>query len=462
MPSKLNDYDIISAIGSGSYGKCLKICRKSDGKILVWKEMDYGSMTEPEKQQLVSEVNLLRELKHQYIVRYYDRIIDRTSSRLYLVMEYCSGGDLASLISKKRRERSFLDEQFVLKVFVQLVLALQECHCYRQKSGQGKILHRDLKPANVFLDGANDVKLGDFGLARVLNHDTSFAKTFVGTPYYMSPEQMDKLSYNEKSDIWSLGCLIYELCALLPPFTASNQRLLALKIKEGKFRKIPSKYSESLQSSLMSMLDVVASRRPSIDDILKLPFLQNMVKLYGPQNIPNVPVAEKLVSEITSDIPKSKTAADIMEKERRLAEREDQYEKKMVDLERKERDIKRKERLLEERERQAEQKMATAEDLIKQYREMKLEKQLFNAKAGLKLTEEKYGVAPLKKHVHFASESKENMPIYNESDELRYKRFTSGVGPISEKNIGDYRKKLRDIRLNNAHYNRKNKIVGLR
>ena len=130
----------------------------------------------------------------------------------------------------------------------QICLALQACHGQHCKSGnQVKILHRDLKPANVFLDENKDVKLGDFGLARVLHHDTSFAKTFVGTPYYMSPEQMNKNLYNEKSDIWSLGCLVYEMCSLVPPFTASNQKFLAEKIKQGVFRRIPSRYSDSLQ-----------------------------------------------------------------------------------------------------------------------------------------------------------------------------------------------------------------------
>jgi len=138
-----------------------------------------------------------------------------------------------------------------LQIFVQLILALQACHGQRRKSGnQGKILHRDLKPANVFLDEHHNVKLGDFGLARVLHHDSSFAKTFVGTPYYMSPEQMSKAHYNEKSDLWSLGCLVYELCALAPPFTAPNQKMLAVKIKEGKFRRVPSKYSDELQVSI--------------------------------------------------------------------------------------------------------------------------------------------------------------------------------------------------------------------
>ncbi|MEQ2174879.1 hypothetical protein GOODEAATRI_012295 [Goodea atripinnis] len=208
MPSRVEDYEVLYTIGSGSYGRCQKIRRNSDGKILVWKELDYGTMAESEKQMLVSEVNLLRELKHPNIVRYYDRIIDRTNTTLYIVMEYCEGGDLASLISRR-----YLEEQFILRVMAQLTLALKECH--RRSDGRATVLHRDLKPANIFLDIKQNVKLGDFGLARILNHDTSFAKTFVGTPYYM------------------------------PPFTAYNQKELAEKIREGKFRRIPYR-AESL------------------------------------------------------------------------------------------------------------------------------------------------------------------------------------------------------------------------
>ncbi|KAL8185362.1 UNVERIFIED_CONTAM: Serine/threonine-protein kinase Nek2 [Gekko kuhli] len=105
MPSRPEDYEVLVTIGAGSYGRCQKVRRKADGKVLVWKELDYGSMTESEKQMLVSEVNLLRELRHPNIVRYYDRIIDRTSTTLYIVMEYCEGGDLATLIAKCTKER---------------------------------------------------------------------------------------------------------------------------------------------------------------------------------------------------------------------------------------------------------------------------------------------------------------------------------------------------------------------
>lgn len=103
-----------------------------------------------------------------------------------------------------------------------------------------------MKPGNIFLDGNHDVKLGDFGLARVMNSDSFYAQTHVGTPYYMSPEQINEQNYNEKSDIWSLGCIIYELAALRPPFKANNHLSLAIKIKAGKFDRIPSQYSDEL------------------------------------------------------------------------------------------------------------------------------------------------------------------------------------------------------------------------
>ncbi|KAM3872174.1 serine/threonine-protein kinase Nek2-like [Diretmus argenteus] len=218
MPSCVEDYEVLYTIGTGSFGKCQKIQRKSDGKILLWKEVYYGNMSERKKRRLESEVNILRELKHPNIVRYQEHIIDETNAKLYIVMEHCKGGDLSSLITRCIMERRYL-EKFILQVVVQLTLALKQCH--RQRDGGATVLHRDLKPANVFLDAEANVKLGDFGFARILKHDTSFAETLVGTPYYMSPERMNWMSYDVKSDIWSLGCLLYELCALLPPFIAA-------------------------------------------------------------------------------------------------------------------------------------------------------------------------------------------------------------------------------------------------
>ncbi|XP_007481416.1 serine/threonine-protein kinase Nek2 isoform X3 [Monodelphis domestica] len=362
MPSRVEDYEVLFTIGTGSYGRCQKIRRKSDGKVLVWKELDYGSMTEAEKQMLVSEVNLLRELKHPNIVRYYDRIIDRSNTTLYIVMEYCEGGDLASVITKCTKERHYSDEDFVLRVMTQLTLALKECH--RRSDGGHTVLHRDLKPANVFLDGKQNVKLGDFGLARILNHDTSFAKTFVGTPYYMSPEQMNRLSYNEKSDIWSLGCLLYELCALMPPFTAFSQKELAEKIREGKFRRIPYRYSDELNDIITKMLNLKDYCRPSVEEILENSLIADLVAEEQRKN----PERRGRRSGEPEKLQNSGPAmTELKLKELQLQEREKAIKAREERLEQKERELCIRERL-------AEDKLIRAENLLKNYNLLKEQK----------------------------------------------------------------------------------------
>ncbi|XP_012870432.1 PREDICTED: serine/threonine-protein kinase Nek2 [Dipodomys ordii] len=309
MPSRVEDYEVLYTIGTGSYGRCQKIRRKSDGKILVWKELDYGSMTEAEKQMLVSEVNLLRELKHPNIVRYYDRIIDRTNTTLYIVMEYCEGGDLASVITKGTKERQYLEEEFVLRVMTQLTLALKECH--RRSDGGHTVLHRDLKPANVFLDGKQNVKLGDFGLARILNHDTSFAKTFVGTPYYMSPGEI--LLHN--------GTVTLSI--------------------------LPQDY-----------------HRPSVEDILENPLI---VDLVAEEQRKNLERRGRRLGEPEKLQDSSPVLSELKLKEMQLQERERALKAREERLEQKEHELCIRERL-------AEDKLARAESLVKNYSLLKEQK----------------------------------------------------------------------------------------
>ncbi|XP_053568389.1 serine/threonine-protein kinase Nek2 [Bombina bombina] len=394
MPSRVEDYEVLYTIGSGSYGKCQKVRRRSDGKTLVWKELDYGTMSEAEKQMLVSEVNLLRELRHPNIVRYYDRIIDRTNTTLYIVMEYCEGGDLASLISKCTKERQYLEEDFILRVFAQLALALKDCH--RRGDGGHTVLHRDLKPANIFLDAKKNVKLGDFGLARILHHDTSFAKTFVGTPYYMSPEQMNRMSYNEKSDIWSLGCLLYELCALSPPFTAYNQKELTEKIREGKFRRIPYRYSEDLNQVITKMLHLKDYLRPSIEEVLLNPLLTEWV-IEEQSNISEKKAFKASEEKMQQPNP---VASELRLKENQLLTREKALKEREDRLEQRERELCVRERL-------AEDKLARAENLMKNLNLMK-EQRLFSPalENGLDTILDRSSTRS-KKYVHFG-ESKEN------------------------------------------------------
>ncbi|KAJ3042042.1 G2-specific serine/threonine protein kinase [Rhizophlyctis rosea] len=242
------------------------------------KEIDYRKMSEKEKRQLVAEVNILRELRHPNIVRYYERMVDKENRLIYIMMEYCEGGDLASIIKRCKRENKRIPEDIIWGLFTQLLEALFACHNgdVTKRQEHPTILHRDIKPDNVFLDGDQNVKLGDFGLSRVVEDPEMFARTFVGTPFYMSPELINETSYNAKSDIWALGCLIYELCTLEPPFNAKTQAELAAKIQQGKVPPLPPIYSSELNRTIRAMLNVNYMKRPSAGDFLKM----DRIRLY--------------------------------------------------------------------------------------------------------------------------------------------------------------------------------------
>jgi len=248
---------------------------------------------------------------------------------------------------------------------------LNECHSHKD----GKILHRDLKLSNVFMDSENNVKLGDFGLSRVLTDSNNFAISNVGTPYYMSPEQIEELEYNEKSDIWSLGCFLYEISSLTPPFEASNHLSLANKIKLGKFDRIPSRYSEELFRIITWMLNVEPSKRPTLGDLI---------------NIPNVSLRLR-ERRLKDNIAKYK----YLEEMHKLKENE---------LQLKEKNLKEFENMLKERELKLEVK---EKYLIEKERnlETKASKNNYQSKENIEKIFEKSESNPCKLHDLFKSES---------------------------------------------------------
>ena len=127
-----------------------------------------------------------------------------------------------------------------------------------------RILHRDIKTINMFLGRDDKIKIGDLGVARELNQTAHMAHTVVGTQYYLSPELCEEKPYNNKSDIWSLGCVLYELCTLRHHFEAQNQGALALKILRGHYNPIPATYSRSLKEMVEKLLTKDYRRRPDI------------------------------------------------------------------------------------------------------------------------------------------------------------------------------------------------------
>ncbi|EDR00959.1 uncharacterized protein LACBIDRAFT_145454, partial [Laccaria bicolor S238N-H82] len=275
MSSFLDQYDPLDVIGNGSFGIIRKVRRKSDGLIFARKELNFERMSDRDRKQIVSEVNILKDLHHDHIVRYHDRYVDRDAGILYILMEYCGGGDLSAIIKQAMKQNRPISEDVIWNYFMQILLALHHCHHPnghgRSSSGSGAtgILHRDLKPDNVFLDENNCVKLGDFGLSKALAQ-ASFANTYVGTPYYMSPELMQEKAYDSKSDIWSLGCLIYELCALKPPFhEAKTHSELSILIRNGRIPPLPRGYSQALFGVIKAMLNLNPAMRPSAAQLLQ-------------------------------------------------------------------------------------------------------------------------------------------------------------------------------------------------
>ncbi|EMD33769.1 hypothetical protein CERSUDRAFT_160055 [Gelatoporia subvermispora B] len=297
-------YEPLDVIGNGSFGIIRKVRRKADGQILARKELNFERMSERDRKQIVAEVNILKDLHHEHIVRYHDRFVDRDAGILYIVMEYCGGGDLSTVIKHAQRHNRPIPEDTVWNYFMQILLALNHCHHPnnpgRTSSVEGdgrerraQILHRDLKPDNVFLDEGNTVKLGDFGLSKALTQ-ASFANTYVGTPYYMSPELMQEKAYDSKSDIWSLGCLIYELCALKPPFhEAKTHAELSILIRNGRIPPLPKGYSPSLTSVIKAMLNLNPAMRPSAAQLLQHERIDLSLKVSETQKMLNTVKSHK-------------------------------------------------------------------------------------------------------------------------------------------------------------------------
>ncbi|ORY18714.1 kinase-like domain-containing protein [Clohesyomyces aquaticus] len=282
-------------IGHGSFGVIRKVKRKSDGYILCRKEISYSKMSQKEREQLQAELSILKELRHPNIVAYFERDHIKVSQDLHLYMEYCGNGDLGRVIRDLKSKNQLAEEEFVWSIFSQIVSALYRCHygedppaagqnvmglgANAKPRGNGKpmILHRDLKPENIFLGDDNSVKLGDFGLSKILqSHD--FASTYVGTPFYMSPEICKAEQYTLHSDIWALGCIIYEMCAKQPPFNAKTHFELIQKIKLGRYTPLPSCYSPELCKVVASCLQTNPNNRPDTAHLLNLPIVKLMRK----------------------------------------------------------------------------------------------------------------------------------------------------------------------------------------
>jgi NIMA (never in mitosis gene a)-related kinase len=215
--STIKDFKIDKFLGKGSYGAVYKCVRQSDGLPYAMKQINTRNMSQKERQDAVNEIRILASVVNAYIIRFCEAFVE--DDMLYIITEYANHGDLFKRLQRLKQRHQSLPEDACWIYFIQLLLGVQALH-------KNNILHRDLKSANVFLASHNRLKIGDLGVAKLLKAQEAYAKTQIGTPYYVSPELWKNKPYNSKSDVWALGCLLYEMIELKPPFGAPRNATL--------------------------------------------------------------------------------------------------------------------------------------------------------------------------------------------------------------------------------------------
>ncbi|KAG5509795.1 hypothetical protein GH5_05664 [Leishmania sp. Ghana 2012 LV757] len=265
----MDKYTKVKLIGKGNMGTCTLARNNEDGKYYVIKQVDLTRMSKKDRQQSLNEARVLSSLRHPNVINYVDSFLARKSDNLCIVMEYAESGDVSTRL--KRSYGVNVPERQVLDWFIQLVLSLDYVH-------QRKILHRDVKTQNIFLTHENLIKLGDFGIARTLANTYDQARTFVGTPYYLSPELILEQPYDHRSDVWALGVVLYEMLTLKHPFNAKDMKGLLQRILAVQYDPLSTLYSTELREIVARMLVRDPAGRIKLEDILQLPLVRGRLQ----------------------------------------------------------------------------------------------------------------------------------------------------------------------------------------
>ena len=258
-------YKIIRQLGEGGFGKVFLVSKED--KFYAIKQLPIKNISEEKIEMAENEAKILSKIKNDHIVKYYDSYKDIDSFNI--LMEYCEN-DLRKFIDEHKAKQELIEENIIYDIILDLILGIKEIH-------KNNIIHRDLKPANIFINKENKIKIGDFGISKQLDNGEKYASTNTGTNYYMAPEIIKGEQYNNKIDIWALGCIIYELFTLNICFKTKSIYGYVNKIVEGNHGTIDiEKYNSKWQKLIDLLLKKDYKKRPNIDEVYN--YLNNSLK----------------------------------------------------------------------------------------------------------------------------------------------------------------------------------------
>jgi NIMA (never in mitosis gene a)-related kinase len=264
----LNDFKMGKQLGKGAFGSVFIVTRLADQKTYAMKQVKISSLNHKERENALNEIRILASLEHPNIVGYKEAFYDQKTKTINIVMEFADDGDLDGKLKKVIQSHRMFEENQIWNWIIQLLEGLKFLH-------SNKIIHRDLKCANLFLMKNGLLKIGDLNVSKL--NKGKYAQTQTGTPYYCAPEIWEDKPYDYKCDIWSVGCILYEICTHHPPFRGTNFKELYNNVKKGYYEPISYSYSIDLKNFIAKFLIVDSRKRPNIDDLLNMEIIKKKI-----------------------------------------------------------------------------------------------------------------------------------------------------------------------------------------